>query len=80
MAAIKKVANIRTFPDGRMDTQGAASYLGLSIKTLAMKRCDGSGPKFIKCGRIFYYKDDLDEWLRAGRVSSTAELAKRKTA
>lgn len=61
------------FPDGRMNPQAAALYVGLSIKTLAKKRCNGTGPKFIKCGRIFYYKDDLDEWLRAGRVTSTAE-------
>jgi len=29
-----------------MDTKNAALYLGLSIKTLAMKRCDGTGPPF----------------------------------
>jgi hypothetical protein len=67
-------------PDGRMDSNNAARYLGLSRKTLAMKRCDGSGPKFVKRGRIFYYKADLDEWLQAGRVGSTAELAKRQIA
>jgi hypothetical protein len=27
----------------------------------------------VKRGRIFYYKDDLDQWLREGRVSSTAQ-------
>jgi hypothetical protein len=72
--------NIDVLPDGRMDTKNAAAYLGLSIHTLAIRRSEGTGPKFVKCGRIFYYKDDLDEWLRAGRVSSTAELAKRRTA
>ena len=72
--------NIEILFDGRMDTKNAAAYLGLSIKTLAMKRCDGSGPVFVKRGRIFYYRDDLDKWLRAGRVTSTAALAKRKIA
>jgi hypothetical protein len=67
-------------PDGRMNPRAAAIYIGLSIKTLAKKRCNGTGPKFVKRGRIFYYRDDLDEWLRAGRVISTTELAKRKTA
>jgi hypothetical protein len=61
-------------PDGRMTTVAAAGYLGLSVKTLAMKRCDGTGPKFVKRGRIFYYRADLDDWLRARRVRSTAEL------
>ncbi len=36
---------IVTYPDGRMDTHNTALYLGLSEKTLAMMRCDGTGPK-----------------------------------
>ncbi len=61
------------FPDGRLDTKNASSYLGLSEKTLAMKRCDGTGPRFIKKGRIFYFKKDLDEWLESGQAMSTAQ-------
>ena len=63
--------------DERLDTKNAAIYLGLSVKTLAMKRCEGTGPKFLKLGRVFYYRDDLDEWLRAARVKSTAQNAAR---
>ncbi len=59
------------YPDGRMDAKNAALYLGLSEKTLAIKRCNGTGPKFIKRGRIFYFKDDLDAWLDSGRMSRT---------
>jgi len=65
--------NIEVLPDGRMDVENAAVYIGLSKKTLAMYRWRGIGPKFIKRGRIFYYREDLDEWLRAARVNSTAE-------
>ena len=61
-------------PDGRMDTRNAALYLGLSEKTLAMMRCQGSGPAYIKPGRVFYYKQDLDQWLnKGGRLRSTAQ-------
>jgi len=61
-------------PDGRLDATSAASYLGVAPKTLAMWRCAGVGPRFIKPGRIFYYKEDLDAWLgRSKRVSSTAQ-------
>ena len=67
-------------PDGRMNAKAAAAYVGLSVQTMAIKVCDGTGPKFVKRGRIFYYRADLDMWLRAGRASSTAELAKRKIA
>jgi hypothetical protein len=61
------------FPDGRMDVTNAASYAGLAPKTLAMYRTAGIGPKFVKRGRVFYYREDLDEWLKEGRVVSTAQ-------
>ena len=65
---------IRMYPDGRMDTKNAALYLGLEEKTIAMKRSYGTGPKFIKRGRIFYFKEDLDAWLNAkGRRFSTTQ-------
>jgi hypothetical protein len=51
-------------PDGRMDRKNAARYLGLSVKTLAMHGSRGTGPKFIKRGRVFYFREDLDQWLR----------------
>ena len=71
-----KVAPIEIimFPDGRLDTKNAAMYLGLKEKTLAMMRGSGTGPKFIKRGRVFYFKEDLDAWLNAeGRFISTAQ-------
>jgi hypothetical protein len=64
-------------PDGRMDAKNSAAYLGLSVKTLAMMRCAGTGPKFVKRGRVFYFKRDLDEWLREGIAFSTAQAAQR---
>jgi hypothetical protein len=71
-----KVVEVVIYPDGRMDTKNAAEYLGLSTKTLAMMRCMGTGPKYIKRGRIFYFKDDLDVWLmEQGKLTSTARGA-----
>jgi len=62
------------YPDGRVDTHNASAYVGLSEKTLAMMRCNGTGPKFVKRGRIFYFREDLDSWLNAGgRFTSTAQ-------
>ena len=68
------VEKVTMFPDGRLDTRNTSAYLGLSEKTLAMKRCDGTGPRFIKRGRIFYFKKDLDEWLQDGQAVSTTQL------
>ena len=67
------IEKVVMFPDNRLDTKNTAAYTGLSEKTLAMKRCDGTGPRFIKRGRIFYYKKDLDEWLESGQAMSTSQ-------
>jgi hypothetical protein len=65
---------IQMFPDGRLDSKNAAMYLGLKEKTLAMMRSVGKGPKFIKRGRIFYFKEDLDNWINApGKFVSTTQ-------
>ena len=62
------------FPDGRLDTENAAKYLGLSPKTLAMMRSAGTGPKFVKRGRVFYFLDDLQAWVAdTPKVKSTAQ-------
>jgi uncharacterized protein YqkB len=74
-AGMVETVSVKMYPDGRMDTRNAALYLGLEEKTLAMKRSDGTGPIFIKRGRIFYFKDDLDAWINeAKKACSTAQL------
>lgn len=66
--------HIETYPDGRMDVKNAARYIGLAPKTLAMMRSSGTGPKFVKRGRVFYFRTDIDEWMNAqGRLMSTAQ-------
>lgn len=65
---------VKIYPDGRMTAENASAYLGLSEKTLATMRSKGTGPKYIKIGRVFYYEDDLKDWLsQQVRVTSTAE-------
>lgn len=74
-AARIETISVKMYPDGRMNARNAALYLGLEEKTLAMKRSDGTGPRFIKRGRIFYFKDDLDAWINeAKKACSTAQL------
>ncbi|MFM7255003.1 MAG: helix-turn-helix transcriptional regulator [Betaproteobacteria bacterium] len=68
-------ATVAVLPDGRMDTKNAARYAGLAVKTLAMMRCEGTGPRFVKRGRVFYFRADIDAWINAhGRLTSTAQV------
>lgn len=62
MAPLRQI-EVTVLPDGRMDRKNAAKYTGLSVKTLAMYAVSGKGPKFVKRGRVWYRKDDLDSWL-----------------
>lgn len=72
--AASRPAAVHIFPDGRMDTANTARYVGLSQKTLAMMRCQGKGPAFVKRGRVFYYQADIDAWLQKTKGRSTAEV------
>jgi len=72
ISGVQRIA-VLVLPDGRMDAKNAAKYCGLSEKTMAMKRCTGTGPNYVKRGRIFYHQTDLDAWLSADRVASTAQ-------
>ena len=62
------------YPDGRLDTENAARFLGLSPKTLAIMRSIGNGPQFVKRGRVFYFLDDFQAWIaERPRVRSAAQ-------
>lgn len=69
--------DISIFPDGRMSAKDAAKYVGFSYRTLSNHRVRGTGPRFVKRGVIFYFKEDLDEWLSSGRSRSTAEARQK---
>jgi hypothetical protein len=62
---------VRMLPDGRMDRENAARYLGRQPKTLAMWALLGKGPRSVRVGgRVFYFRYDLDEFVRAGSAHS----------
>ncbi len=60
-----ETVRVRVLPDGRMSRGDAARYLGLTPKTLAMWAVEGKGPRGRRVGgRVFYYKGDLDAFIR----------------
>jgi hypothetical protein len=61
---------LKMFPDGRMNTDAAAEYIGCTRQTLAQWRTEKKGPAYVKRGRIFYYKEDIDSWLQELRKES----------
>ncbi len=68
-----RISQVEVLPDGRMDRKNAAAYIGLATKTLAMRASAGTGPKFTKLGKVWYWKQDIDAWISAGGMLSTAQ-------
>jgi hypothetical protein len=58
----------------RLSTNDAASFLGLSRRTLEKARVSGDGPLFLKLfDRVLYDTHDLEDWMRKRRRRSTSE-------
>ncbi len=54
-------------PDGRLTRKAAASYLGVSPRTLADRHRKGLEPRSVKVGsRRFYYLRDLEAFVKEG--------------
>lgn len=55
-------------------TEDVATLLGVPAKTLEMWRYRGTGPRFVKLGRLVRYAEsDLAEWMLSRTRSNTAE-------
>jgi hypothetical protein len=79
------IVSVTVLPDGRMDRKNAARYCGFSEKTLAMHACRGTGPDFVKRGKVFYFREDVDRWIKEGEqggisAKSAAVRSRRPTA
>lgn len=58
---------VRVLPDGRVSRADAATFLGLSTKTLAHWAMRGVGPLPRRVGgRIFYMRADLEAFRDTG--------------
>jgi len=56
---------VRVLPDGRMDRENAARYIGRKPKTLEIWHTEGRGPRSrLVGGRRYYNKDDLDHFIQ----------------
>lgn len=62
--------------DELLTPEQAEAETGYSKRTLANKRCDGTGPPFFRMGRLIRYsKLDLHQWMRSYRYRSTSEAS-----
>ncbi len=64
---------VKTLPDGRMNKNQAAKYIGVARGTLERYIRDGIGPRVTKLGgAVWFFKADIDAWIEAERDRSTS--------
>jgi predicted DNA-binding transcriptional regulator AlpA len=49
-----------------------AEMLGYSVCSLARMRCRGTGPRYVKHGKIWYDEQDIYAWLDSKKVETAA--------
>ena len=52
----------------------AAEFLNLSVQTLYGKVCHKEIPVSKKGKRLYFYKSELEDWIRSGKKKTLAEL------
>ena len=75
-AEIEREGEMRMNENGRnyLNTREAASWLGLSPRTLERYRVSGGGPVFHRFGsRVRYLLADIEDWASARRRASTSD-------
>jgi hypothetical protein len=66
-------------PDAAYNENQAATFLGVSVRTLQARRVRGGGPPYVKIGRaVRYQRRALVEFQRKNTVTSTTEADARK--
>ena len=72
VAAVEHV-KVRVLPDGRLTRTDAARYIGIDPKTMANWSLTNFGPRPHRVGgRVFYYKDALDAFIRGEQPAPAA--------
>jgi predicted DNA-binding transcriptional regulator AlpA len=57
-----------------LNQRQAAHLLGLSVRTLERHRTFGTGPRFVRLGRLIRYREsDLADWVDGGLRFSTSD-------
>jgi predicted DNA-binding transcriptional regulator AlpA len=57
-----------------LDQKRVASLLGISTRTLERYRVSGTGPRYVKLGKLVrYLKTDIDAWIQQNLSGSTSE-------
>ena len=60
--------------DAILNVKQAAAFLHLSVSSLYVKVCHREVPFNKRGKRLYFYKTELDEWVRKGRKKTVSEL------
>jgi excisionase family DNA binding protein len=60
--------------DDIFDTAQAAAFLNVSVATMYTKVCNQELPVNKRGKRLYFYKSELEEWIKGGRKRTADEL------
>ncbi|MFD2999296.1 helix-turn-helix domain-containing protein [Pontibacter toksunensis] len=60
--------------DEIFDTAQAAAFLNVSVATMYTKVCNQELPVNKRGKRLYFYKSELEEWIKGGRKRTSDEL------
>jgi predicted DNA-binding transcriptional regulator AlpA len=74
-----KVVHTTAYPAGLGSLNSPAAvgeYLGKSVASLSQMRYTGTGPRFVRVGRLIRYTgSDVEQWIAANTHNSTTDAA-----
>jgi excisionase family DNA binding protein len=62
-------------PEQLLTVQQAAEFLSLTVPTIYSKVSKGELPVMKRSKRLYFSKQELTDWIKAGRKKTTSEIA-----
>lgn len=76
-AALQEARRLFSQPaiEGPISIEEAVEFTGMAKNTIYNLTCSGDIP-FHRRGRLYFYKSELNKWIKSGRCKSTKALRK----
>lgn len=71
---IVRISNVEENKEEVLNIQEASKLLNLSVSTIYSKVCKREIPVNKQCKRIYFYRHELMQWIKSGRVKTYLEI------
>ena len=71
---IVRISNVEENKEEVLNIREASKLLNLSVSTIYSKVCKREIPVNKQCKRIYFYRHELMQWIKSGRVKTYLEI------